>query len=644
MTMSLPRETTAELFRAIAEYTYDWETWVDAHGRTRWVNAAVTRITGYAVAECLELPSFPLPLAHEADRAILERVLADARVGGSGNDVEFRVRTRDGSERWVAISWQSVRSDQGVVLGYRTSIRDIDERKHMEDELRELRQRAEALAHARSELLANVSHELRAPAHCIAGFAELMLRGQLDDQQRRHASIILEQCRSMQRQVEDLLSLTALEAGGVELSQEPVDLPGLVQGLIEAGRPRAEERALSLEAELALAEPLVVADGLRLTQVLRNLIDNALKFTERGSITLRVAQESGQRPALRCEVIDTGRGMEPAQIENMLLPFRQGGNSQGARHGGVGLGLAIVQRMVQAMHGELHIDSQPGVGTRVRVRLPWVRAERAAPAPAPAPEQALPPGTALVVDDSAPARELLAGLLSSCGFASREAASAGAAEKLAAEQAFDVAFVDYQMPDCDGATAALRLRRLLAQQAGRSVPIYLLTANVFVHQQLGAARGAVDGVLAKPLSRTALLRVLAQLQVDAAQPALEREPAPITEEVVADLLATRARGGESLLHKLLPRVEHDVSETLGAAHQQLAQRDAAALRKSAHALAGHTGLVGARAASSAAQQLELTLEAATQSPPWEQAMRLLESCERRWALALVELQRRVAGG
>jgi PAS domain S-box-containing protein len=642
--VSLPGEVTAELFRAIAEYTYDWETWVDAEGVTRWINDAVARITGFSVSECLALPDYPLALACESDRGVLARVLADARAGGSGNDVEFRVCTKAGEQRWVAISWQSVRSVRKVALGYRTSIRDIDERKQMEAELHRIRHKAEALAQARSELLANVSHELRSPAHCIAGFADLLLQGSLDETQRHYVEVIGDQCRSMQRQVEDLLSLTALEAGGVELAQETVDLVALAQSLIDVKKPSAEASGVELSANVQVEQPLIEADGLRLQQILRNLIDNALKFTEHGSIQLRItADEGGERPTFLCEVIDTGAGMDQAQVGVMLLPFRQGDGSSKKRHGGVGLGLAIVQRLVNAMGGELTVTSQRKVGTRVAVRLPLLRPrsethERRRPTlSAPNAQGALHSGHALVVDDSPHACELLAGLLASCGFSSAQALSAEQARQLVSKQHFDVMFIDYQMPDCDGAETALALRRALAnEELAKHVPIFIVTANVFAHEQLRDARAYVDGVLAKPLSRAALRAVLGQLPSGAAPN--KGEHALLREQVVQDLESTRHKSGKSLLQHLLPQVANDLALAQDRAEQSLLACDREALRRAAHELSGHASLLGAVGASRASEQLELLME--QDVPPFARARALLEAFAHDWKSALQTLTTR----
>jgi PAS domain S-box-containing protein len=630
--VSAPQEPSSALFRLIAEATYDWESWVDARGETRWINAAVERITGFAAGECLARSDYPLFLAHEQDRPLLSRVLADAARAGSGNDVEFRVTRKDGEPRWVAISWQAVRAADGRSLGYRTSVRDIHQRKLLEEELHAIRRRAEALAQARSELLANVSHELRSPLHHIAGFAELLTQEALGERPQRYASLITEQARSMLRQVEDLLSLAALEAGGVELEHAAVDVVALCEGLIEASAQQAAARGLSLTLEVSLGERRLEGDAGRLGQILRNLLDNALKFSERGAVCLRVCERSAAgEPRLVFEVVDSGSGMDPERVESLLLPFHQGDASSGRRHGGVGLGLAIVDRLVRAMRGKLEIESSRGAGTTVRVSLPLARVAL--------PEAALPRGAArtgraLVVDDSPVARELLCELLHGLGFAALEASSPQQARALVSTSDLDVVFLDYQMPGSDGAELALALRRALsARDPARHVPIFILTANVFVHEQLRDARSSVDAILTKPLSRAALGSLLEGL---GSERCVAGHPGALDLRVVDDLRATRARGAASMLRKLLPRTEAEMRETLARATQALEREDWDALRREAHAAAGHAALLGAQRARAAAAGLELSLEQPDPSPAAARA--LLRACAEAWQEASAELQ------
>ena len=596
-------------FRLIAEYTYDWETWVDGQGVTRWINAALERITGYRVEECLAQPDYPLALAYEEDRPVLARVLADAAAGGSGNDVEFRVRRRDGDLRWVAISWQSVRSDAGELLGYRTSARDIEERKRVEAELHVLRKRAEAAAVARSELLANVSHELRSPVHCIAGFAGLLLDTQLDSEQRRHLELIASECTGMVRQVEDLLQLAAIEAGGARLEQRAFDLSELVRSVVEVARPVADARRLEIVTELSLPDPWLLGDPTRIGQVLRNLLDNALKFTERGRVrvvarALSRAEADGDLLRVELSVHDTGVGIDPNDVARLLEPFQQASGATTRRHGGVGLGLSIVQRLVSAMHGTLQVDGVPGSGTSVRVELPLVAA---------APTESLPPPlqapthrgeAALVVDDSAPARELLRAMLERSGYRVVEAESSRAAVERFEESEFDLVLLDYQMPDADGTETALALRRVLASRASeRKTAIYLLTANVFARERV-AANAAIDGILEKPLSRAELEALLNGLGGAGTAAGPQRVSSLLDARVLADLAELKTQTGEPMLLRLLEQTHEDQERDMGLLADAVGALDQAAIVRHAHDIAGQAAVVGARDVASRARALE----------------------------------------
>jgi PAS domain S-box-containing protein len=619
-----------DLYRLLADTTYDWETWVDGEGVARWVNPAVERITGYTVADCLALRDYPLPIAHQDDRALLSRVLADAAHGGSGNDVEFRIVHRAGATRWVAISWQAVRTGDGTRMGYRTSVRDIDDRKRMEQELHEMRRRAEAAAIARAELLANVSHELRSPAHCIAGFAELLLESELSAPQHRQVELIVDQCATMMRQVEDLLELAAIEAGGVRLSNQSFDLHALLSELVEAAQLQATVRGLLLRADTGSISHWVEGDPHRLRQVLRNLLDNALKFTEQGRVSLTVRRElESDRVLFVLE--DTGVGMAQHDIARLLEPFQQGDASTTRRQGGAGLGLAICRRLVHAMAGELHIASELARGTRVEVRLslpvtqPNVEAVSAR-------VPSLSPGHALVVDDSAPARELLRGMLERLGWTASEAASGRSALALATRGEFDAVLLDYQMPDSDGAETSIALRRLFsAHKPERRIPIFLLTANVFVRDQLSAAREAIDAIVQKPLSRHALEELL---RTTAPLP-----PGPLDRAVVLDLVSTLARDGQTMFARLLPRVLERLSQSFAALEQALARRAHDEAARQAHAIAGEAAMIGARVLADAARSLETGLTTHELSAPaLERALAQLNSAREQAEAALVELR------
>ena len=345
-------------FRALADFTYDWESWLDQSGRVRWVNPAITRLTGYSVAEALAMDDYPLSLIVVEDRPIMHRVLGRAREGESGNHVEFRVLQKDGSVRWAAISWQPLRGEDGAELGVRTSVRDIDQHKQLERQLEAALHRAEAANLAKVEFLANVSHELRSPLTSILGYTELLQQSSRDPKEQRFLATLAAQGRQLDRLVADLLDFSTLGAGSLPLRPAHVRPSEVVRDAVSALLPRAREKGLALIQDLN-GPALVSLDPARLTQVVSNLVDNAIKYTERGQITVRCHRDDDAE-VLVVSVEDTGPGL-PGDID-LFQPFRQGRSASG----GVGLGLAIAARLCHAMGGELETLPKAATGALFR--------------------------------------------------------------------------------------------------------------------------------------------------------------------------------------------------------------------------------------------------------------------------------------
>lgn len=633
------RNPRPDAFRTIAEFTYDWETWIDADGRARWVNPAVERITGYSVAECLAHAEYPLCFAHPSDRVRLSRVLASAAKGEAGNDVEFRVRRKDGRIRWVAVSWQAMRDRRGRSMGYRTSIRDIDERKRMERQMRQLQRTAERAALARSQLLANVSHELRSPVHCIAGFAELLAAADLPPREHHHVRVIADQSMMMQRQVEDLLQIASLDVATPRIDQAPFELRVLLSSLVDAAelRARAAGNAVRVERAFALESRWVIGDRVRIAQVLRNLLDNALKFTERGSIRVcAVRQRDGMK---LIEVRDTGIGMTPSQLRSAREPFFQADSGTDRAHGGVGLGLAIVERLVAAMGGRFELTSTRRSGTAARVFLPLPPTQ---PSVTAALSGQLPilVGTALVVDDSPVARELMVEWLHALGWQAVTAATGKEAIALARQRHFDVILLDFQMPGLDGGQTALKLHRYL--QPSRTNPsgtrVVLITADAVVGEQLGRARSAIDQILVKPVTRENVISVL-HGAVSMPSNARSRRGANDTElnrETLEELRSTPSSKAANLLAHLAPRTLDEQREALGSLTQAIEAKDLHAARLAAHKVAGLAAVVGAERVA------ELARELMQVSPEGARVMasvrRLSAAILERWQRAQAELE------
>lgn len=633
-------------YRAIADSTYDWETWVDETGAIRWINPGVERLTGLSAEACIAMPAFPMPLVHPDDRARIADVWASAARGESGNDIEFRVVHRDGRVRWVAISYQPLEVPGGATRGFRTSVRDIDARKQSEERLREAERRASRLARDQAELLATLSHELRSPLHCISGFGELIERRVEGPELRGYVQIVREQSDAALRMVEDLLHFVSLAESHVTLRAAPFDLRGLVEREIEATRPRVREGVrVSLEVE-AGSVGVVVGDPDRVRQIIANLLSNAARFTEHGAIDVLLGHDAD---GLVIEVRDTGIGMSKALLARVKDPFVQGAPSASSR-GGVGLGLAIVDRLVAAMGGTLTLASSEGHGTSALVRLPLPRAK--ADALPGAPEVPaydllrLAGLRVLVVDDSEPARTLLSAMFGTFGPTPDLASSGRQAIERARAQAYDLVVLDYHMPDLDGVATAKRLRAV-ARRGARPPVLVLLTANVLASAFADPAAHGIDLVLAKPLRLAQVGALAASVAgADVAPGSLEIPlgPAVATEdgvdrEVAAELCSVRAADGRTLLARTLPRVEGEVRRVLGMTRAALrdAALDAPAILRELHTLKGLVASIGAAETAERVAALEGDLRAHGGAGETESSLDAIEETFARAHAVLVAL-------
>jgi PAS domain S-box-containing protein len=620
----------AEHFRAIADYTYDWETWVGPAGEVLWVNPAVERITGYSVAECLQMPSYPLDLVHEPDRAGVREVLARARASESGNHFEFRVRRKDGAIVWAAISWQPLFSASGENLGYRSSVRDIHERKLLERKLHEALLQAESASRAKSEFLANVSHELRTPLQSILGYAQLLGSAQLPPQLAGHVGTLLEQSELLDRLVSDLLDYSSLQAGVLPLRSEPYNPMHVARAVMRAMAPLATAKGLSLELETASGSELpehCTGDPMRISQVLGNLITNAIKFTERGGARITLAREAG---GYSVTVDDTGPGMP--DDETLFAPFRQAETHTARNNGGVGLGLAISRQLCERMGGSLVNATSPTGGARLIASFPLASAgggsaaiERFGADGADAAAEPVSPAFAtrhplsvLVIDDMAPAREFMQAALGALGYDAALAASAAEGYRLVEARRFGLVLVDIQMPGVDGWAAARELRARL----GATPFIVALTANALANDAPQLEDAGFDGFLQKPLRFRDLQALLRRAHGRAmSEPASEFDA-----ERWSELDAVTLGDGQTLLERMKQRVVAALPDARGRLLAARAQADHAELGRALHDLRGLLALIGAsRAAAVVGRAEDSVAHGELDTTSWNEVQRRLDA-------------------
>ena len=379
-------------------------------------------------------------------------------------------------------------------------------------ELRAAMERAEVANRAKSAFLAAMSHELRTPLNAILGYAQLLRRDKsMGPSQLAGMATIQQSGQHLLALINDVLDLSRVEAGKMDLHQRPLALQELLTVVADIMRVRAEKKYLGFELELAPGLPQVVsADETRLRQVLLNLLGNAVKFTDRGSVRLRVAPAPaagtpGAPARLRFEVIDQGVGIAPDQTETIFRPFEQVGDLT-RRAGGTGLGLAISRQLVRLMHGELEVESRLGQGSRFWFDIALAEAELPA-AEVPRSEIATgylgPRKRVLVVDDVAANRALLLDLLGALEFELQEADNGATALALAAAHRPDLVLLDLVMPGLNGIEVTRQLR---AAPLTAAVPVVMVSASATLEDEERSLEVGANAFLSKPIDEHELLR------------------------------------------------------------------------------------------------------------------------------------------
>jgi PAS domain S-box-containing protein len=645
-------------YRLLAECSADMIFQLDLQFVRNYVSPSSLEILGYRPDEMVG--GSPLSIIHPEDA---ERVAAAFRSLAQGLErtaVTNRSRHRDGRWIWVESELRLMRdAETGAPYGILGALRDISARKAIEAEAVAARLQAERAMEAQSQFLATMSHELRTPLNSVLGFTGLILnRTDLAADVRRQLGLIETAGVSLLTVVNDILDFSKIEEGKLDLSPVEFSLAALVADSVSIIRGTASKSSLDVRIVIdpEIASHLI-GDEARLRQVLLNLLNNAVKFTREGYVSLRVqtlgAFDAGHR--LRFVVADTGIGIAKNKLDRLFHRFSQVDGSTSREYGGTGLGLAICKRLVELMGGEIGVDSVAGRGSVFWfvVTLPAATQAAARIALPPSEPRGMEPLTVLLVEDVEVNREIARSILQSDGHIVDIAADG--LEAIAAVEAgdYDLILMDVQMPHMDGVTASKRIRAFEGRK-GR-VPILAMTANV-LPQQVAAFRAAgMNDHLGKPFKREELFaaierclaadfqsllpsaaaeedgrspleRYFVEASADPSPTIADRAPAAFhrdTYEAIANLL------GREKIDRLLGQLAGQLKDRF-AVRPESAQ-DRSALAKEAHKLVSSAGMLGLVGLSESCARLEAALIAHEDESECLEEVR--EACQR--ALAAI---------
>ena len=445
----------------------------------------------------------------EAQRVIREAIVTSS-TGGAGWDLDLDLIRADGQQVAVRVVGTAERAD-GAPVRLVGILQEITDRKRAEDELRQAKMAADAASQAKSDFLANMSHEVRTPVNGIIGMTHLALRAQPVAQQRGYLEKIDTAAHSLLRIMNDILDFSKMEAGKLNIECIAFSLDEMLKNVLDIVSQKAEQKGLPIRLTVDREVPrFLVGDPLRTGQVLTNLVNNAIKFTDAGEIRVRVtAAHAATSAGLRFSVEDTGIGIAPEQLSRLFQSFNQADTSITRKFGGTGLGLAISKQLAELMLGTLTVESTPGVGSTFCFAANYGIAPEELIAPAPIAAGA---GRAekrvLVVEDSEMESDSLVAMLLTAGLRARavmsgEEALLTLAQAAQAQQPFDLVVMDWRLPGISGVETARRI-----QQAGGAAPVPgVLILSAFERNEVlgGQDDPRLEGFLVKPVSQRRLI-------------------------------------------------------------------------------------------------------------------------------------------
>lgn len=552
---TLETQQTRDRLLAMLNTSLDAVLVVDREGRFLEFNGAASEIFGYTQAEALgrEMTEliFPEHLIEPHLRGMRHHLATgETRLLGSGR-VQVEARRKSGEVFPVELSIAKTMSPQGEI--FVSYLRDISDRREAEEKLLMARDEALAGERAKSRFIAVMSHEMRTPLNGLLGSLDLLKSTDLNDKQTQLSDMMQSSGQLLLHHVNDVLDISRLEGGNLANDLSALDLEGLIDEIVESQSALSTAKGLTLVYDRPVPNiGFLITSAIGLRQILLNLVNNAIKFTEKGTVTVQaVVTPDGKQ--VRLSVKDTGAGILPADQARIFEDFVTLDSSFGRKADGTGLGLGIARRLVQAIGGEIGVDSQPGQGSLFWLEIPYRRATKAsAKTLAPPKKKMLRAMDILVVEDNQINRFILREMLQGNGHRVTEAHDGLAGLDLAGRHKFDLIFMDISMPRLDGIAATVQLRA--GNSVSRAVPIIALTAHASDEDRALFLASGMNAVLTKPLNREAMFEIMAKVT----KPNRPLKEAPFMAQETAETLLFNA-ALDDLIEVLGPKKVTDLA-------------------------------------------------------------------------------------
>lgn len=612
-------EANEARIRKIVDIALDAVVTIDERGMVTGWNPQAEHIFGWksheVIGQSLTNTIIP-PQYRDAHEQGLRRY-AETGVGAVLNTrVEITALDRSGREFPIELAITPMHVDGQTIFS--AFLRDITARKQAEDELRRTQAEAESANRAKTEFLANMSHELRTPLNAIVGTSDMLLKTALSPEQLQCARMSYRASQALLRLVNDVLDLAKIEVGTLHVVSAPFDLTELLERTLRLLDLRPHRKEVALSSTVAPDVPVQLAgDGFRLQQILLNLLGNALKFTERGSVSLSITNAGGgtTRPQLRFVVSDTGIGIPPDRLDNIFDRFTQVDSGDNRKYGGTGLGLSICKQLTQLMEGTIHVASEPGKGSTFTVSLPFSVAStaadrrvgsRTAPDPLAAALPALAdtqhdaPLAILLVDDSVEVGQLAALYLKAFPCRLDHVSDGPTALQRYRAHSYDLIFLDLQMPGMDGYATAKAIRAWEDAQGIPRKPIVALTADVLGPARERSRQAGCSGFMGKPFLQATFLEAIRQY----AGPADDRS----TDEGRLPVAPAKDRLGNLDLDRLRRNFLRKRRRDLATLASAMAAGDWTTIRTIGHRMKGLAGSYGFEDIGVIGHEIELAAE------------------------------------